>query len=109
MDFMVEESVPKKRRGRKGGEFELHKHKLYEYLRDKHPKGYGGTNEDLSVVAHDIFDIWGRHFRIGVTSRQVARYLRSLETEGVINIKTARHRMGDNQWCNRRIITVVGV
>jgi hypothetical protein len=107
----VQEKKPK--RGRPVGQFDYHKHVVLKYLQDYakvQSRPFEGTNEDLAKAIGE----WGEHFRVGVSPRQVARYLRKLQEETLpdddkkprVEISLHRFRHSSGGFGTRRTIVV---
>jgi len=106
-----EEKQKATKRGRPAGQFDYHKLLVLQYLQN-HTKTHGipfeGTNEDLAEAIGE----WGEHFRVGVSARQIARYLRKLQEEtapdGKSRIEVALHRFkgANGTFGSRRVIHV---
>lgn len=88
--------VSKPKRGRPAGQFNYHKSCVLRFLQEytaTNDAPYEGTNDELSIA----IGAWGNDAgRLGVSPRQVARYLRKLQDEttsdGKPRIEIALHR-----------------
>lgn len=104
--------TPKPRRGRPAGQFNYHKDCVLRYLQEyivKNDAPYEGTNDELAQA----IGAWGNDAgRIGVSPRQVARYLRKLQDEITaegkprIEIVLHRHRALQGGYFTKRRIQV---
>lgn len=99
------------KRGRPAGQFDYHKHLVLQYLQtytQKNGVPFEGTNEELSQAIGE----WGEHFRVGVSPRQIARYLRKLQEETLADGKTRieivlrRFKHANGGFGSRRLIHV---
>lgn len=87
---------PKPKRGRPAGQFNYHKSCVLRFLQEyvaTNDAPFEGTNEELAAAIGS----WGNDAgRIGVSPRQVARYLRKLQdektSEGKARIEITLHR-----------------
>jgi len=106
-----DQGKPTKKRGRPAGQFDYHKLLVLQYLQNysqTHGAAFEGTNEELAEAIGE----WGEHFRVGVSPRQVARYLRRLQEEttpdGKPRIEVALHRykVANGSFGSRRVVHV---
>jgi hypothetical protein len=80
LEVMAEYQEKKAKRGRPTGQFDYHKLMILKFLQaytEKQGVPFEGTNDELAQVIGE----WGEHWRIGVSGRQMARYLRKLQEE----------------------------
>lgn len=100
----------KSKRGRPSGQFDYHKHLILQYLQSYTQQNgvpFEGTNEELAQAIGE----WGEHFRVGVSPRQIARYLRKLQEEQHdskprIEIVLRRFKHANGGFGSRRLIHV---
>lgn len=104
-------TLPAPKRGRPAGQFDYHKLCVLRYLQKVHAETgmpFEGTNEELASAIGE----WGDHWRVGVSARQVARYLRRLQEEKLqsgdwrIEISLFRYRTPSDGFATRRRIHV---
>lgn len=95
--------------GRPPGQFLYHKLCVLKYLQEyqaTNGKPYEGGNDDLSMCMGE----WGMQWRVGVSNRQVARYLSVLQSEKIPGTDTPRievsHKRFGAKRGSRRMIVV---
>lgn len=108
----AEVAAPKRGRGRPSGQFDLHKLYVLRFLQEftiqNNGEPYQGSNDDLCVAMGE----WGKHFRVGVSPRQVARYLQKLQNETTaegkprVEVVINRYKGITGAFCSKRSITV---
>lgn len=111
IEVMAEDQAKKAKRGRPSGQFDYHKLVVLQYLQNytnTHGVPFEGTNEELAQAIGE----WGEHWRVGVSARQIARYLRKLQEETTpdgksrIEVVLRRFKHAGGGFGSRRLVHV---